>query len=145
MSTYDTILNQAGSATQSTNAYGALGAIGGGSTEGVLAGVRYSGVTDEESYLTFLNTRPVGTVVQLTISDSDGNEASTGVVLAPRDFGFYDLNRLLIDFGGVFTPDKILTVRYNSTQPVAGHYTATIVAETMSAAMRIGGRSGSGK
>jgi|GEM_PF-2191726 len=136
MSTYDTILNQAGSATQSTNAYGALGAIGGGSTEGVLAGVRYSGVTDEESYLTFLNTRPVGTVVQLTISDSDGNEASTGVVLAPRDFGFYDLNRLLIDFGGVFTPDKILTVRYNSTQPVAGHYTATIVAETMSTAFQ---------
>ena len=136
MSTYDTILNQAGSATQSQNAYGTLGAIDGGSTDGVLAGVRYSGNTDEESYLTFLNTRPVGTVVQLTISDSDDNEASTGVVLAPRDIGFYDLNRLLVDFGGVFTPDKILTIRYNSTQPVAGHYTATIGDETMSTAFQ---------
>lgn len=136
MSTYDEILNQAGSATQSTNAYGTLGAIGGGATEGVLAGVRYSGVTDEESYLTFLNTRLAGTVVQLTISDSDDNVASTAVVLAPRDIGFYNLNRLLIDFGGVFTPDEFLTIRYTSTQPVAAHYTATIGAETMSTAFQ---------
>ncbi|UYV12959.1 MAG: peptidylprolyl isomerase [Phycisphaera sp.] len=136
MSTYDTILNAALSATQSINAYGALGAIDGGGTEGVLAGVRYSPSESEESYLSFLNSRPVGTVVQLTISDSDGNEATTGVVLAPRDLGFYDLKRLLVDFGGVFTSDEILTVRYESAQPVAAHYTATIGDETMSTAFQ---------
>lgn len=136
MSTYDSILNMALSATQSINAYGALGAIGGGDTEGVLAGVRYSPSDSEESYLSFLNSRPVGTVVQLTISDDDGNEASTGVVLAPRDLGFYDLKRLLVDFGGVFTSDKILTVRYDSAQPVAAHYAATIGDETMSTAFQ---------
>jgi hypothetical protein len=136
MSTYDTISNQAGSATQSQNAYGTVGAINGGATEGVLAGVRYSGVVDEESYVSFLNTRPAGTVVQLTISDSEGNEASTGVVLAPRDLGFFNLNRLLVDFGGVFTPDELLTIRYNSAQPVAAHYTATIGDETMSTAFQ---------
>lgn len=136
MSTYDSILNMALSATQSVNAYGALGAIGGGDTEGVLAGVRYSSSDSEESYLSFLNSTGGPTVVQLTISDSDDNEAVTSVVLGPRDIGFYDLKRLLIDFGGVFTPDKILTVRYSSVQPVAAHYAATIGDETMSTAFQ---------
>ncbi len=136
MSTYDTILNTVGSATQSVNAYGTLGVIGGGATEGVLAGVQYSVFPSEEGYLSFLNSRPVGTVVQLTISDSDGNEATTGVVLAPRDLGVYDLKRLLVDFGGVFTPDEFITIRYSSAQPVAAHYTATFGDETLSTAFQ---------
>jgi cyclophilin family peptidyl-prolyl cis-trans isomerase len=136
MSTYDTILNAAGSATHSQNAYGALGVIDGGASEGVLAGVRYSASENEESYLSFLNSGGVGAVVQLTFTDDDGNEASTGVVLGPRDLGFYNLRRLATDFGGVFTSDELITIRYSSMTPVAAHYTATIGDETMSTAFQ---------
>ncbi len=136
MSTYDTLLTADGSAAFANVAYGTLGVIDGGATEGVLAGVRYSGDADEEAYLTFLNTNSAGTVVTLTISDNDDNEAMTSVVLAPRDRGTYDLKRLLVDFGGVFTPGEVMTIRYSSVQPVAAHYTATIGDETQSTAFQ---------
>ncbi|MFI4883497.1 MAG: peptidylprolyl isomerase [Phycisphaerales bacterium JB064] len=136
MSTYDRISNAGGTATLAQSAYNTLGSINGGDTEGVLAGVRYSAGDGEEAYLSFLNSRPAGTVVQLTISDDDGNEANTAVVLAPRDLGFYDLRRLLVDFGGVFEPDEYLTIRYTSVQPVAGTYTAVIDDEALSTAFQ---------
>lgn len=110
--------------------------IDGGATDGVLAGVRYSGNESEEGYISLLNSGPVGGVVQLTFIDDDGNEATTGVVLGPRDRGFFNMRRLLTDFGGVFTPDELLTIRYSSNTPVAAHYTATIGDETMSTAFQ---------
>lgn len=136
MSTYDRISNVGGTATLAESAYNTLGVINGGSTEGVIAGVRYSAFEGEEAYVSFLNSRPVGTVVQLTISDDDGNQAMQPIVLAPRDLGAYDLRRLLVDFGGVFEPGEYLTIRYTSAQPVAGHYTAVIGDETLSTAFQ---------
>ena len=44
--------------------------------------------------------------------------------------------RTLGTFGGVFTPDELLTIRYSSNTPVAAHYTATIGDETMSTAFQ---------
>lgn len=136
MSTYDRISATTGEPAISTNAYATQGLLGGGKRQGVLAGARRSGVAAQESYVSFFNPNPVGTVITLTITDTDGNSANTSVVLAPRDIGFYNMNRLNIDFGGVFTADKILTLRYSSVQPVAAHYTATIGAETMSTAFQ---------
>lgn len=133
MSTYDSLLTADGSAAFANVAYGTLGAIGGGDTEGVLAGVRYSSDPDEEAYLTFLNTGLSGSVVTLTISDDDGNAGTRNIVLAPRDRGEFDLQALVFELGGEFTPGEILTIRYDSTLPVAGQYTATIGDETQSA------------
>jgi len=82
--------------------------------------------------VSFLNPGLVGPVVQLTISDDDGNSSTTGVVLAPRDLGRFDMSRLLTEFGGVFEPGEYLTLRYSSTQPIAAQYTAVIGDETMS-------------
>ncbi|MFI4917413.1 MAG: peptidylprolyl isomerase [Phycisphaerales bacterium JB060] len=136
MSTYDTLLTADGSAAFTTTAYGTLGVIDGGATEGVLAGVQYSANDNQEAYVTFLTTALSGTTVTLTISDDEGNSATTGVVLAPRDVGQYNLKRLLVDFGGVFTPGELLTIRYESVQPVAAQYTATLGNETQSAAFQ---------
>ena len=132
LSTYDRITQVSSTTLQATSAYNAVGSIDGGGREGVLAGVRYSAGSNEEAYLSFLNTKPTGTVVQLTISDTDGNEATTGVVLAPRDLGFYNLRRLEVDFGGVFEPDEYVTIRYESAVPVAGQYVAVINDEILS-------------
>ena len=137
MSTYDRITNVGGTATQAESAYNALGVIGGGSREGVLAGVRYSAFEDDEAYLTFLNSTGGPTVVQLTITDNDGNRGTQSVVLGPRDLGIYDLRTLLVAEGGVFEPDEFLTIRYESTlQPVAGHYTAVVGGDTLSTAFQ---------
>ncbi|MEQ8843938.1 MAG: peptidylprolyl isomerase [Phycisphaerales bacterium] len=130
--TYDRIQSSGGSFTVAQSAYNALGSIGGGSTDGVLAGVRYSAGTGEEAYVSFLNPFAGVTVVQLEISDDDGNTANTGVALAPRDLGVYNLRNLLTDFGQVFEPDEYLTIRYTSNLAVAGQYTAIIGDETMS-------------
>ncbi|NRA57094.1 MAG: peptidylprolyl isomerase [Phycisphaerales bacterium] len=129
LSTYDVLLNSGGTATVATSAYNAIGSINGGDREGVLAGVRYSAGDGEEAYLSFLNTARSGAVVQLIFTDTDGNEATTGVVLGARDLGFFNLSLIP---GGAFDPDEFLTVRYSSSVPIAGQYVAVIDNEIMS-------------
>lgn len=136
MSTFDQLSAASGGPAISVNAYGALGVLGGAKREGVLAGARRSADAAEQAAVSFFNPGSVGAVVTLTITDSQGNSANTSLVLGPRDIGFYNMGRLNIDFGGVFTPDKILTLRYSSTQPVAAQYAATIGGETMSTAFQ---------
>lgn len=132
MSTFDRVSATVGGPAASVNAYAATGVLGGAKRQGVLAGARRSATTSQDAVVSFFNPSPVGAVVTLTISDTDGNTANTALVLGPRDIAFYDMDRLNIDFGGVFTPDKVLTLRYSSTQPVAAQYTATLGDETMS-------------
>ncbi|MEO1007172.1 MAG: peptidylprolyl isomerase [Planctomycetota bacterium] len=131
MSNYDRQVDPA-DATTSVNAYGALGIPGGGTLEGVAAGVQYTADPDDEAYVSFFSFNPTGgAVVQLEISDSSGFAATTPIVLAPRDVGFYNLKNLLSAFGGVFTPGEMLTLRYESSRPISAQLVSTIGNETL--------------
>jgi len=121
LSTFDTLEDDAG-AVASTNAFGTLGVAGGARTEGIAAGVTYTDDPDDEAYVSLLNPTNVGSVVTLTISDDDGNSATTNVVLGPLDVGVFDLQTLESSFGGVFTPGEFLTLRYDGTQPTAAQF-----------------------
>lgn len=136
MSTYDSLLTADGSAAFANVAYSALGVIDGGATEGVLTGVQYTNNPNEEAYVTFLNTGLSGTVVTLTISDEAEFSGTRNIVLAPRDRGEFNLDLLVFELGGEFAPGEILTIRYSSTLPVAGQYTAVIGNEAQSTAFQ---------